>query len=73
MNFFQASGMILAGLGLATLGFGARFVFRTMPALGKKMADAVNGIPKLDGKVCLHFIVLYSTVLKNNSSIQLCF
>jgi len=46
----MASGMILAGLGLATLGFGARFVVRTMPNLGKKMADAVHNIPKLDGK-----------------------
>ncbi|KAK8739328.1 hypothetical protein OTU49_003581 [Cherax quadricarinatus] len=46
----MASGVILAGLGLATLGFGARFVLRTIPNLGKKMADAVNGMPRLDGK-----------------------
>lgn len=46
----MASGMILAGLGLATLGFGARFVLRTMPNLGKKMADAVTNMPKLDSK-----------------------
>ncbi|KAK7074866.1 DnaJ subfamily C member 15 [Halocaridina rubra] len=46
----MASGMILAGLGLATIGFGARFVLRTMPAMGQKMADAVGSIPKLDSK-----------------------
>ncbi|XP_064113176.1 mitochondrial import inner membrane translocase subunit TIM14-like [Macrobrachium nipponense] len=46
----MASGMIIAGLGLATIGFGARFVLRTMPTLGKKMADAVGSMPKLDGK-----------------------
>ncbi|KAG7154938.1 mitochondrial import inner membrane translocase subunit TIM14-like isoform X2 [Homarus americanus] len=46
----MASSVILVGLGLATVGFGARFVLRTMPTLGKKMAEAVNGIPKLDGK-----------------------
>lgn len=46
--------MILAGLGLATLGFGARFVMRTIPSLGKKMADTVYNAPKLDSKVsCL--------------------
>lgn len=62
---FQASGMILAGLGLATVGFGARFVLRTMPNLGKKMADAVTNMPKLDSKVWrnLFFIHYYSISL----------
>ncbi|KAG0726480.1 Mitochondrial import inner membrane translocase subunit TIM14 [Chionoecetes opilio] len=46
-----ASSVILAGLGLATLGFGARFVIRTIPSLGKKMADTVYNPPKLDSKV----------------------
>lgn len=49
--------MILAGLGLATVGFGARFVIRTIPALGKKMADTVYNAPKLDSKVS-HIVVL---------------
>lgn len=43
--------MILAGLGLATVGFGARFVLKTIPSLGKKMADTVYNAPKLDSKV----------------------
>ena len=43
--------MIIAGLGLATIGFGARFVLRGMPTFGKKMADAVGSMPKLDSKV----------------------
>ncbi|XP_068216543.1 mitochondrial import inner membrane translocase subunit TIM14-like [Palaemon carinicauda] len=46
----MASSMIIAGLGMATIGFGARFVLRTMPNLGKKMADAVGTFPKLDSK-----------------------
>ncbi|KAK3876281.1 hypothetical protein Pcinc_018935 [Petrolisthes cinctipes] len=44
----MASSMIVAGLGLAAVGFGARFVMRGMPTLGKKMAEAVNSFPKLD-------------------------
>ncbi|XP_050693020.1 mitochondrial import inner membrane translocase subunit TIM14-like [Eriocheir sinensis] len=47
----MASSVILAGLGLATFGFGARFVMRTIPTLGKKMADTVYNAPKLDSKV----------------------
>ena len=43
--------MILAGLGVAAVGFGARFVIRTIPELGKKMADTVYNAPKLDSKV----------------------
>ncbi|KAK8403940.1 hypothetical protein O3P69_000179 [Scylla paramamosain] len=46
----MASSVILAGLGLAAVGFGARFVIRTIPALGKKMADTVYNVPKLDSK-----------------------
>lgn len=47
----MASSVILAGLGLATFGFGARFVMRTIPTLGKKMADTVYNAPRLDSKV----------------------
>ena len=43
--------MIVAGLGLATIGFGARYVIRAMPKLGEKMAEASIKMPKLDSKV----------------------
>jgi len=48
----MSSGVILAGLGLATLGFGARFMMRTIPNLSQKLAEATTGMsmPKLDGK-----------------------
>lgn len=51
--------MIVAGLGLAAVGFGTRYVIRAMPTLGKKMAEAATSIPRLDGKVCLCIIGIY--------------
>ena len=50
-DIFQASTVIVAGLGIAALGFGARFMLRTIPAMGQKMANAATSIPKLDGEV----------------------
>ncbi|XP_071546251.1 mitochondrial import inner membrane translocase subunit TIM14-like isoform X2 [Panulirus ornatus] len=50
----MASGIILAGLGLATIGFGTRFIIRSMPTLGKKMAEAVNNVGQIDGKALAH-------------------
>lgn len=47
----MASSLIVAGLGIAALGFGARFVLRTIPAMGEKMAAAATSMPKLDGEM----------------------
>ncbi|XP_076069429.1 mitochondrial import inner membrane translocase subunit TIM14 [Oratosquilla oratoria] len=46
----MASGMILAGLGLATIGFGARFIIKQMPTMGQKLAEATKTFPKMDSK-----------------------
>ena len=43
----MSSGVILAGLGLAAVGFGGRYIARTMPQLAQKME--VN----FDNKLCL--------------------
>lgn len=48
---FQATSMIVTGLGLAVLGFGARYVMRTMPKLGEKMAEASKSMPRIDSQV----------------------
>jgi len=46
----MSSGVILAGLGLAAVGFGGRYIARTMPQLAQKMEAATKNIemPKLD-------------------------
>ncbi|CAL4169919.1 unnamed protein product, partial [Meganyctiphanes norvegica] len=48
----MSSSIILAGLGLATVGFGARFMLRTIPNLSQKLAEATTGMsmPKMDSK-----------------------
>ncbi|KAL7648003.1 UNVERIFIED_CONTAM: hypothetical protein RMT77_001619 [Armadillidium vulgare] len=43
----MASSLIIAGLGMATIGFGARYIMRAMPKLGEKMAN----VPKIDSQV----------------------
>lgn len=44
----QASTAILAGVGIAVVGFGGRYIVRSMPALTKKMNEAYKDITKLD-------------------------
>ncbi|KAF2359126.1 DnaJ domain [Trinorchestia longiramus] len=46
----MASTVIVAGLGIAAVGFGARFMLRTIPNLGQKMANAATNMPKLDSQ-----------------------
>ncbi|XP_058802814.1 mitochondrial import inner membrane translocase subunit TIM14 [Phymastichus coffea] len=42
------ASMVLAGLGLAAVGFAGRYVLKQMPILSQKMAEAVKNMPKLD-------------------------
>jgi len=44
----MASAVIVAGLGVAALGFSARFVLKTIPAMSQTLAKT---IPKIDGQV----------------------
>ena len=41
----MASSMILAGLGLAVVGFSGRYMARNMPAAAKKMEEAIKTMP----------------------------
>jgi len=57
--------MIAAGIGMAAFGFGARFMLKTIPNVGQKMANAAAGIPKFDKKVSLdQYLLNYQTVLR---------
>ncbi|XP_018026817.1 mitochondrial import inner membrane translocase subunit TIM14 [Hyalella azteca] len=47
----MAGTLIVAGLGMAAVGFGARFMLRTIPNLGQKMANAATSMPRLDGEM----------------------
>uniref|UniRef100_A0A2P2HX87 Import inner membrane translocase subunit TIM14-like n=2 Tax=Hirondellea gigas TaxID=1518452 RepID=A0A2P2HX87_9CRUS len=47
----MASSLIVAGLGIAALAFGARFMVRTIPNIGQKMAQAATSMPKLDSEM----------------------
>ena len=41
----------MAGLGLAIVGFGGRYLLRAMPTLSQKMSEAIKTMPKLDSQV----------------------
>ncbi|XP_001604394.2 mitochondrial import inner membrane translocase subunit TIM14 [Nasonia vitripennis] len=41
---------IVAGLGLAAVGFAGRYVLKQMPNLSSKMAEAMKNMPKLDSQ-----------------------
>ncbi|XP_030747884.1 mitochondrial import inner membrane translocase subunit TIM14 [Sitophilus oryzae] len=42
------SGVILTGLGLAALGFGARYALRQMPNAAKTFNEAMKNLPKFE-------------------------
>lgn len=42
--------MILAGLGMAAVGFAGRYVLRQMPNATSKFAEAVKNLPKFDAE-----------------------
>ena len=44
----MTSSLILAGLGLAAVGFAGRYAARSLPAATKKMEEAFKTVPKLD-------------------------
>ncbi|GJQ67350.1 hypothetical protein Trydic_g8242 [Trypoxylus dichotomus] len=44
----MGSSVILAGLGLAAVGFAGRYVLRQMPNVSKTMNEAMKNLPKFD-------------------------
>ncbi|XP_074113066.1 mitochondrial import inner membrane translocase subunit TIM14 [Cotesia typhae] len=46
----MASAAVVAGIGLAIVGFTGRYIVKSMPTLSKKMAEAYKVLPKLDAK-----------------------
>lgn len=45
---FQASSAIVAGIGLAAIGFAGRYVVKQMPNAATKMQEALKNLPKFD-------------------------
>ncbi|KAF4521487.1 hypothetical protein B566_EDAN001785 [Ephemera danica] len=45
-----ASTAVIAGLGLAVVGFTGRYILRSAPNLTQKMSEAVKLFPKLDAQ-----------------------
>ncbi|XP_069689661.1 mitochondrial import inner membrane translocase subunit TIM14 [Periplaneta americana] len=44
----MAGSVILAGLGLAAVGFAGRYILRAVPGVSQKMSEAMKSFPKLD-------------------------
>lgn len=44
----MASSIILAGLGMAAVGFAGRYVMRQIPNASVKFAEAMKNLPKFD-------------------------
>lgn len=51
--YLQTSTVILAGLGLAAMGYVGKYVLRAAPSLSQKMAEAMKTMPRLDAEVCM--------------------
>ncbi|XP_045761487.1 mitochondrial import inner membrane translocase subunit TIM14 isoform X1 [Maniola jurtina] len=48
--YLQASSIILAGLGMAAVGFAGRYILRQMPNASTKFAEAMKNLPKFDSE-----------------------
>lgn len=46
----MASSVVLAGLGLAALGFAGKHLMRKMPAMSGKITEALKTLPKFDAE-----------------------
>ncbi|KOB66138.1 DnaJ domain-containing protein [Operophtera brumata] len=46
----MAGSLILAGLGMAAVGFAGRYILRQMPNASMKFAEAVKNLPKFDSE-----------------------
>ncbi|XP_015602177.1 mitochondrial import inner membrane translocase subunit TIM14 isoform X2 [Cephus cinctus] len=46
----MTSTAIVAGLGIALVGYAGRYVIRSMPILSQKVAEAVKSMPRLDSQ-----------------------
>lgn len=46
----MSGGVILAGLGLAAVGFAGRYIVRQMPNVTKTMNEAMKNLPKFDAE-----------------------
>lgn len=46
----QASSIILAGLGMAAVGFAGRYIMRQIPNASTKFAEAMKNLPKFDAE-----------------------
>lgn len=46
----KASSLILAGLGVAAVGFAGKHLIRRMPAMTSKFNEAMKNLPKFDAE-----------------------
>jgi len=46
----MGSSMIMAGVGMAAIGFAGRYAVRAMPQMAQKMEEVAKGMPKLDSE-----------------------
>jgi DnaJ family protein C protein 19 len=46
----MGSSLIMAGLGMAAVGFAGRYAARSMPQLAQKMEQAAKTMPKIDSE-----------------------
>ncbi|XP_053601192.1 mitochondrial import inner membrane translocase subunit TIM14 [Plodia interpunctella] len=46
----MASSVILAGLGMAAVGFAGRYILRQVPNASVKFAEAIKNLPKFDSE-----------------------
>ena len=61
ITVLQASSAILAGLGLAAVGFGGRYILRSAPILSNRLNEVLKQIPQMDTEVFCPLNCLYLT------------
>lgn len=49
-NYYKTSSIILAGLGVAAVGFAGKHLLRRMPQMTSKFNEALKNLPKFDAE-----------------------
>jgi hypothetical protein len=56
----QSTSLVMAGIGLAVVGYAGRFILRKAPNITEQMTKAAEMLPKLDAQVCIWYILVFA-------------
>lgn len=60
----QSTSLVMAGIGLAVVGYAGRFILRKAPNITEQMTKAAEMLPKLDAQVCISYSLVFAILMQ---------